>query len=341
MSQEKNRSFDFVVLSNVNPEPICWLWTKRIPLKKLSLVEGDPGDGKSTLLADLAARVSVGSPMPNGSPGIQGGVVYISSEDSLNDTLKPRLSAAGADLSKIVCLTSVRDDKDNRRIPTIKDIDDIRQLCIDVQAKLLIIDPISAHAGRTNLNSDQAVRRVMAPLAKMAEELGLAAVLVRHLNKTAKGKSKYRGGGSIAVIGIVRSAYLIARHPEDERLRVFASNKSNIAREDERSLVFEIIDSGTSSRIVWRGDSDYTADSLLSAKISLEEKIAIDEAKAFLIELLSPGPMEFSDLYKEARKAGIKRAALFSAKTVLGIELSRSDEGTWQWSLKATSALKP
>jgi len=226
------------LVEDVAPERVSWLWRGRIPLGKITLIDGDPGTGKSALATDLAARVSVGRKFPDGTPCRAGGVVIASAEDGLADTIRPRLDAAGADLSRVLALATVPDGDTERLISVPEDIGVIRRGIEQVQARLVVIDPLMAFlSGDVNSHRDQDVRRALAPLAKLAEETGAALVVVRHLNKSSDGNALYRGGGSIGIVGQARSALLVARHPEDDRRRVLASLKSNLA-EPAPSLAF-------------------------------------------------------------------------------------------------------
>lgn len=321
-----------VQLKDVRPERVSWFWQGYFPLGKLSIVDGDPGLGKSTLTIDLAARVSRGEAMPDGSPGVIGGVVHISCEDGLADTIVPRYEAAGADLSRIAALQGVPDGEGQLRPPTVEDTEDIRRACEAVGAKLLIIDPLMAHLdGTVNSYRDQDVRRALNPLALLAQELNIAVVLVRHLNKGA-GQAIYRGGGSIGITGIVRTAYLVARDPEDENRRVLAKLKNNLAPEPP-SISFCIEGVGDTSRIVWGGESHHRADSLLATP-SDEDKPAQDEAVDFLLEVLSVGPVKAKDVQKESREAGIAEITLRRAKKTLGIRVEKAGfSGGWMWYL--------
>ena len=139
-----------VRLDTVTPEKVQWLWYPYIPLGKITLIDGDPGNGKSLFAIDLIARLTSGQPMPDGSKGVQGGAVILALEDGLADTIVPRLEAAGGDTSKVVALQGVADAKGVLRFPTIADVDHIARACDEVQAMLLVIDPLMAHMGDVN-----------------------------------------------------------------------------------------------------------------------------------------------------------------------------------------------
>ncbi len=254
------------LLSTVQAEPVEWLWPGRIPLGKITLIDGDPGTGKSAMTMDLAARVSVGRAMPDGAPCEDGGVVLLNAEDGCADTIRPRLEAAGGNADLVLDLATVPDGDNERLLSIPKDLDIIRRGIERVGAKLVIVDPLMAFlSGDVNSHHDQDVRRALAPLAKLAEETGAAVVVVRHLNKAAGGSPLYRGGGSIGIIGQARSALLVAKHPEDERRRVLASLKLNLAK-PASSLAFVITEAPNGAAYVeWKGTTPLDAGALLAA----------------------------------------------------------------------------
>src|SRR5215213_6143519 len=172
-----------IMLSEVQAETVEWLWERRIPLGKITVLDGDPGIGKSVLTTDLAARLTVGRTFPEGQECEAAGVVIMNAEDGLADTIRPRVDAAGGDPSRIVSLATV-EDGDERHLSIPEDIPIIELAIERVGAKLVNIDPLMSFlSGESNAHKDQDVRRALAPLARLAERTGAAIVLVRHLNK--------------------------------------------------------------------------------------------------------------------------------------------------------------
>lgn len=332
-----------ICLADVRPEPVTWLWPGRIPMGKITLIDGDPGLGKSTLAFDLAARVSTGSVMPDGSPSLPGGAVILTLEDGLADTVVPRLKVAGADLEKIVALQGVKSADGKLRVPTVEDVAALTSACQQVAAKIVIIDPLMAYLpSQRNSWRDQDVRQALAPLAKMAEEIGGAVVVIRHLNKSGGSQSIYRGGGSIGIIGAARSALLVAKDPENEDRRVLAAIKTNLTRMPE-SLSFRMATIDETARIVWEGTSSHTADALLAVPVSQEERSVLEDAADFLRSILEKGPVEVKQIQKAARQAGIVDATLRRAKSYAGVTSKRDkfgEGGKWFWSLDAQEVSK-
>jgi hypothetical protein len=324
-----------VHLDSVTAETVTWLWPSFIPLGKITLLDGDPGLGKSSMALDIAARISTNSTMPDGSPSIQGGVVLLTLEDGLADTVVPRLKAMGANLSQIIALESVANHDGKLRIPTIEDIDAIGQATMMVQAKLVVVDPLMAYmGGRVNSWSDQDVRGALGPLAKMAEKMKVAVLVIRHLNKSGGGQAIYRGGGSIGIIGAARSALLVAKDPDDENRRVLAGIKSNLGPLPP-SLAFHVESINGTSKIIWEGNSHHSADALLSVPASEEERSALDDAKYFILEVLSSGPVESKIVLRQARSLGISDKTLYRARHVLEIDVKKLGyQGAWMWTLK-------
>jgi RecA-family ATPase len=242
------------LLSEVQTEKIRWLWKGRIPLGKITVIDGDPGLGKSLITLDLAGRVTRAREMPDGTPGVEGGVVLASGEDGLADTVRPRLEAAGADLTRVVDITLTDPEKGQLlKIPT--DLARLEQATVRVGAVLVVIDPVYAFlTGGLNPDKDTDVRQTLTPLAKRAERLGVAVILIRHLNKAEEKKALYRGSGSIGLIGLARSGLLVAKSLSQEG-NVLASVKCNLTAKPP-ALLYRVdpLDIGVPV-IKWLGES--------------------------------------------------------------------------------------
>lgn len=329
-----------VNLSDVEPETVRWLWPDRVPLGKLTMLDGDPGLGKSTLLLDLAARLSVGASMPDGSvPEVEGpvGTVLLTAEDGLADTVRPRLDAAGGDPERVVAVNHVPTQDGEPRLPHIGDADQLYRALESVGARLVVVDPLMAYLpSDVNSHRDQDVRRALAPLADLADETGVSVVAVRHLNKSGGSNPKYRGGGSIGLIGAARSGLLVAEDPDAPERRVLAPTKSNLAQ-DAPSLTYKLVEASNGSVAVsWEGESEHPAEALLETK-SADERTAQDEAVDFLRERLRNGPVPVSELKSDAQKLGVSWRTFRRAKSQLGVEHFREGglgaAGRWSWQL--------
>lgn len=332
-----------VLLSDVTPELVRWLWPGRVPLGKMTVLDGDPGLGKSSASLDLAARVSAGLAMPDGAVtdlGGPAGVVLLSAEDSLADTIRPRLDAAGADTGRIAALAFVPGHDNLPSLPTLDNLADIRSAIQRVEARLVVVDPLMAYMpADTNAHRDQDVRSVLARLAALAEEEGVAVLVIRHLNKTAAGNPLYRGGGSIGIIGAARSGLLVAKDPDDPggARRILVPTKSNLAALAP-ALAYEIQPAPNGAlTVAWRGATEHTAAALLAAQSeSADDRSALEEACDFLREMLQAGPRPATEVQVEARGAGIAAKTLERAKVQLGVRPKREGfgrEGKWVWGL--------
>jgi archaellum biogenesis ATPase FlaH len=253
-------------LDQVADAPLEWLWPGRIPLGAITIVEGDPSQGKSLFARDIAARVSSGQPMPDGSSGLAGGVILIDCEDSLSATIKPQLLQLGASSSRILAFSAVsyiQEGKKHERLFELnKDIEILSTLIERMQARLLVIDPLMAVLGGTDVYRDNFVRNTVFRLQRLVAQHNLACILVRHLSKVSSRNTLYRGGGSIAFTALARSMFLVHHHPQQADWRVLAHSKCNLAPLSP-SLSFSIIPGETTSNIQWHGPCNYTAADLL------------------------------------------------------------------------------
>lgn len=344
-------------LLDVRPERVQWLWPGRIPLGKISVVDGDPGLGKTTLMLDVAARITSGRALPDGSRADLDGpaaVVIMTAEDGLADTIRPRLDAAGADVSRCSAFESVTDDGDDlpRPVELPRDTPFLEQVLAETGAALVVIDPLMAFlAGDVNSHRDQDVRHVLAGLAAVAERTGAAIVIIRHLNKASGTSAIYRGGGSIGIIGAARSGLLVANDPDDEtgERRIMAVSKGNLAARPP-ALAYRLEPYGDTSRIVWLGATDHRADQLLASHGDDEQRSAVSEAVAFLESALSAGPQPADEVTRQARSLGISERTLQRARRQVGVTAARAGGlgalGRWELSLPnsvnaSTKAAKP
>jgi AAA domain len=218
-------------VADVPRERVRWLWPGYLPVGKVVVLDGDPGLGKSTVTADLAARITIGKPMLDGSGGGDpGAVVLASAEDGLADTIRPRLELAGADLARVAVIEAL-ELADGRSVPLELpgDLEALEAVVRDVGARLVTIDPLMAFlAGTVQASRDQDVRRVLHPVKELAEHTGAAFLVVRHLRKAATETAVQRGGGSIGIIGAARVGLMVARDPADPDRRILAVTKSNV-----------------------------------------------------------------------------------------------------------------
>lgn len=330
-------------LADVEPLSIDWLWKGWLALGMLSILDGDPGQGKSTFLLELAARLSRGDRMPDGSPGPPAaGVALLSAEDDLARVIRPRLEAAGADLGRVVTL-GIKTARGLVREPTIspEDVEIVESTMLDSGTKLLIIDPLVAYLTEdTNANRDQDVRRALALLRGLAERTKAAVVVVRHLNKRVGAAALYRGGGSIGIIAAARTGLLLAPDPDAPAgpERILAVEKSNLASKPPALRLRLVDDPGTNqSRIQWCGTTHHTATTLLAEPTTVRDRSPIDEAVEFINDQLTAGPIAATEVQSAAHDAGISPATLNRAKRRCDVVSRKaggpSGEQSWFWEL--------
>lgn len=340
------------LVSEVARTNISWLWPGRLALGKLTVLDGDPGMGKSTLYCDLAARITTGRPFPEAvspvpSANVAGGVVIVTTEDGIGDTIRPRLEEAGANLSRcrVVQLVPGASGMPDR-VPVIPgDLPSLAWAVKSVGAKLLVIDPLVAHLGsKISAFRDQDVRRALAPLASFSERLGVAVLVIRHLNKMAGSKAMYRGGGSIGIIGAARVGLMVGRDPEDDNRLILASVKNNIARRPD-SFAFRLVAGSMNSGVAvikWEGTSTLTAQDLVSEPAQSRSR-AVDEAELWLKQQLISGPRPAAEMYELAEAAGIAQRTLKRALKKVGEarKIGFGSEGQWVWRLIKESPKEP
>jgi hypothetical protein len=327
-----------VALSQIVPEPLRWLSPGRLAAGKITLLDGDPGLGKSTLLCEFAARISRGDPLPGGDAAPPRPVVLMSAEDDPYDTIRPRIDAAGGDPRRVIAFATLPNDASNETLGAIPDhLYVIEEIITRTRAALLIIDPLVAFLARGhNANSDQGVRRAFHALKGLAERTGVAVVAVRHLNKSMTANPLYRGGGSIGIIGAARCGLLLAPDPEDAERRILASTKDNLGLPPP-SLAFRLLSSPGSdvARVVWEGESQWTAGQLLRESASgVPTHSLLADAREWLRAALADGPRSAREILREAADAGIGRNLLYTARKLEGVAIAkeRIPGGRWVWS---------
>ena len=327
-----------VRMRDIQPERVVWLWEGYIPAGKMTLVDGDPGDGKSTMSLDLAARLSTGTPMPDGAIPAVGNVLVLSAEDGIADTIRPRLDAAGADPARIAVFDEVVEEGVARPVELPRDVAHLALLIRQHRVRLVVIDPLMAFLGGVDSHNDQSVRRALHPLSKLADESGAAILVVRHLNK-GSGKAMYRGGGSIGISGAARAVHLVAPDPDDESRRLLACVKSNLAMKPP-TIAYRLVSDELHgvARVRWEGTTGHTADQLVQQ--ADDEGHPRNEAVEFLRDVLSFEPTPAKDVIREAKGVGISERTLHRAKQQLRVIAKRSGFGPGSqvcWRLPASA----
>ncbi len=320
-----------LTLARARREGARFLWAPYLPLGKITVLEGDPGLGKTWLALDLSARLSRGAALP-GEPAetrrAPVDIMLLNDEDDEADTLRPRLEAAGADLSRIHLLWAARpyDDGPAYRL-TLDNLNYIEAALEKLKPKLVVVDPLQAFLlpGR-GVSVGSAVREALRPVAQLAARAGCAFLLVRHLGKSPAERPIYRGLGPVQLAALVRSILVLGQDPGEPRRRVLAHLKSSLVPGGP-SLSFAIED----ARLAWEGPVEARAADLLGREETSRERSALDAAREFLRAALAQGPKPLQEILKEARNEGIAQRTLFRAKGLLGVIVERKDRtATWR-----------
>ena len=311
-------------MSQVQETAVDWLWFPYIPFGKLTIIQGNPGEGKTYFAMRLAAACTNRKPLPEMEAPEPFNVIYQTAEDGLGDTVKPRLQEAGADLDRVLVI----DDGDQ---PLTLSDERLEKAICQNGAKLLIIDPVQAFLGaNVDMNRANEVRPIFRRLGDVAQNTGCAILLIGHLNKAAGAQSTYRGLGSIDITAVVRSLLFIGKVKNDPTTRVLIHEKSSLAPPG-KSLAFSL---GDDCGFQWIGEYDITADELLSGAERTETKA--EQAEKLILDMLAGGAKVLSsDIDKTAAELGISARTVRQAKQKLGKKLhSKRSSTQWILSLK-------
>lgn len=339
-------------MESVEVEQIEWLFYPFIPYGKVTIIQGDPGEGKTTMVLQIIAKLTRGeSILPiqliqekeqinckensrDDSEAVDTdlqenvakqhlespvNVIYQTAEDGLGDTIKPRLLAAGADCSRVLVI-------DDREQPlTMLDMR-LEEAIIQTKARLVVLDPIQGFLGAdVDMHRANEIRPVMKRVAVLAEKYQCAIILIGHMNKNSNGKSSYRGLGSIDFQAAARSVLIVGRVKEEPETRVVCHVKSSLAPEG-KSIAFRL---DKDNGFEWIGEYDISADELLSGDNRGQKS---RQAKEFLLNILSVGKIPQKKIEEEAKKHGIMMKTLRNVKRELNIK-SKKEGNQWVWIL--------
>jgi hypothetical protein len=298
---------------NLQPAAPNWLWPSYLAAGKLTLLDGDPGCGKSLITMDLAARLSRAAAMPDGAiPHAPCKTLILNAEDDRADTILPRLKAAGADTDFVF----VHDAGDRPQLP--HDLPKIEELIRDCGIGLVVIDPLTGFVPPNLADGGLiAVRRALAPLALLAARTGVAVLLVRHLTKREGGRALYRGLGSMSIAGLARTALLVGRHPRDSKRGLLAVTKTNLTVTPD-PLAFRLQPRDDSVVVDWLGPVAGIADDACR-RPERADLPGVVRATLWLIDALAEGPRHAAELLAAAKADGINERTLNSAKKSLKV----------------------
>ena len=291
--------------SNVKASEVEWVWYPYIPCGKITMLQGDPGEGKSTLIIHVAAILTKGGYLPDGQkikkPEM---VIYQCSEDGKGDTIKPRLEQAGADCNRVAFIK-----EDNDKL-TLED-ERIRNAIIQISAKMVVLDPIQAFIGHNgNMTNAVKMREILSKLSKVAAETNCAIVLVGHMNKSGGGNQLYRGLGSIDIAAAARSILMVSRDKEEPWKRYMFPVKSSLAPEGE-PIGFELVEKSTGKK---------------------------DIAVEYLQKLLSAEDLPSTYIYEKMKEYGIAKRTVQEAKKIAEIKAYKKGKN-WYWHMEVGDSI--
>lgn len=301
-----------IAMSEIQTEEVKWLWYPYIPGGKITIVQGDPGEGKTTFVLALAALLTRGLQMPGGTSALPpANIIYQTAEDGLADTIKPRLDSLGADCSRVLVI-----DESERELT----LDDHRlvQAIQEINAGLVVLDPIQAYLGDgVDMHRANEVRPIFKRLGQLTERTGCAVILVGHMNKMQGAKSAYRGLGSIDFRAAARSVLLVGRSKDDPSVRIVVHDKSSLAPEG-RSILFSL---DSENGFIWNGFCETTASELLSGNSPGATKT--EQAEKLILDMLENGEAASDELLRRSSALGISERTLKIAKQNLGVSAIR------------------
>ena len=321
--EEQKTELKMIRMSEVQSQEVKWLWYPFIPYGKLTIIQGDPGDGKTTLVLNIAAKLSKGEHLDN-DMNVQESVnvIYQTAEDGLADTVKPRLELAGADCEKILVI-----DESDKSLSMADER--LEEAIAKTRAKVLILDPIQAYlGGGMDMNRANEARDMTKKLGALAEKYQCAILLIGHMNKASGNKAAYREMGSIDFFAVARSVLLVGRIEGEPNTKAVVQIKNNLASFGYPKA-FMLSETG----FHWLGDYEITADEVLGGIAPKANKL--EQAKQMLRELAETTNMvQSNEIFEMADKQGISKRTLENAKKELGIRAKKINN-SWYWELDA------
>lgn len=314
----------FISLSDVEALEVEWLWEPLIPFGMITIMEGDPGVGKSYLAMHLAAQITTGGELPENESLDKGRVLYLSAEDDAAYTIRPRIDAMGGDPSRI------RIQADYLSLDE-KGLEALKREVNRKQLDLIIIDPLFAYIpGDRDMYKPNVIRELLSLLKDIASKGETAILIIRHLTKAKHAKAIYQGGGSMDVIGAARSAFRVEQDPDKPNVKLVLHIKHNIAVQSQ-TWSYELIpsDNENIALLNWLGASELTIDDLSGSSSS---KSSLEIAVNFLKDQLSKKPKPSKLIYEEGKMLGISKRTIDRARSELGVKKEKTKKG-WSMSL--------
>ena len=320
MKHEVKNRLKLISMAAIETEQIQWLWYPYIPVGKITIIQGDPGEGKTSFVLAVIASLTKGELLPECDSAAEPmNVIYQTAEDGLADTVKPRLETAGADCSRVLVI-----DESCREL-TLCD-ERLEQAIRETGAKLIVLDPMQAYLGNgVDMHRANEVRPVMKRIAAMAERTQCAVILIGHMNKAQGLKSGYRGLGSIDFRASARSVLLVGRLKSGDTVRVVAQDKNSLAPEGS-SIAFDL---NPQHGFQWKGLCDATVEDVLSGSGKVQTKTMQMEEE---LKRMLTGRVPADEVLEHARRIGVSERTLMIAKKNLGV-ISEKQGTQWYWRL--------
>jgi len=341
-SERPIRKANLIRFADIQEKEVDWLWYPRLPLGMVCLFAGPPKVGKTFVTIAIAAAVSRGAGLPLDEPRAPGSVIILSAEDDPAKTLKPRLRAAGADMSKVHFLKSVLLEDGTEALPSLRaDLEAIESAARNLgDCKLISIDPISAYLNGVDDHKNAEIRALLYPLNAMAASLNCVIILVTHLNKSSTQDAQQRVTGSVAYVAACRANFLFVKDKDDpnKRRRLMLDNGCNLT-EEVPTLGYRIADSWEGSQVEWEQDAlSITVEEAMAEQPpeTTDENTEVGECKGWLKDALSQGPVLAEELLAKGRTVGFSERTMRRAKKGLGVDSERSgfrDDASWKWVL--------
>lgn len=321
LMEETKMELKMIKMSDIQSKEVEWLWYPFIPYGKLTIVQGDPGNGKTTLILNIAAKLSKGEELDDNMKLTEPiNIIYQTAEDGLDDTVKPRLEMAGADCERVMVI-----DESDKSLSMADER--LEEAIIKTNTRMLILDPIQAYlGGGMDMNRANEARDMTKKLGALAEKYKCAILLIGHMNKSAGNKAAYRGMGSIDFFAVARSVLLVGRVEGEPNIRAIVQIKNNLAAFGHPKA-FRLSEEG----FEWLGDYEITADEVLGGIIPKANKL--EQAKQMLRELAeTSNAIQSNEAFTMAEEQGISKRTLENAKKELGIRAKRVNN-SWYWEL--------
>lgn len=320
----EKKAVPMIRMSEVQQTEVDWLWYPYIPFGKLTIIQGNPGEGKTFFAMQLAAACTNRKFLPQMEPFEPFNMIFQTAEDGLGDTVKPRLLSAEANLERVLVI----DDADN---PLTLADERIENAIRENNARLVIIDPLQAFLGaNVDMNRANEVRPIFRRLAEVAQSTSCAIVMIGHLNKASGSQSTYRGLGSIDITAVVRSLLFIGKVRSDPTTRVIVHEKSSLAPPGQ-SLAFSL---GDEKGFRWIGAYDISAEDLLAGGEGSKTELKQEQAVKMIEEFLSEGrKVSIAEINKEATERGISERTVRLARNSMGDKIASERQGKdwWIW----------